>query len=91
MRKPSTNNKLPGVGYTAVTMSAKDNRVKELRKASKVAGAESRKKAKAAKLHSKSARIRLQVNKYERKIVRLQRKIADTERKALVLSGHAKR
>jgi hypothetical protein len=71
MRSSPTNNKLAGRDYTPATMSAKDNSVKELKKASKSAGAEAKRRAKATKLRSKTARIRLQVNKYERKIVRL--------------------
>jgi len=91
VRNRPTNNKLAGVDYTPVIMNTKDNSVKELKKASKSASAEAKRRAKAAKVRSKTARLRLQVNKYESKIVRLQRKIADLERKALVLSGHAKR
>ena len=86
-----TNNKLAGVDYILVKMSAKDSSVKELKKANKSAGADAKKRAKVAKLRTKTARIRLQVNKYERKIVKLQHKIADMERKALVISGHARR
>jgi len=93
-RKPTANRQVINQQErisTIANMCAKDNSVKELKKASKSAGSEAKRHAKAAKVRSKTAKLRLQVNKYERKIVKLQRKIADLERKALVLSGHARK
>ena len=83
-------NKSPKDDRAAVTMNPQ-NTEKEMKKANTVAGADAKRRAKAAKLRTKAAKIRMQVNRYERKIVALHRKIADIERKALILSGHAKR
>jgi len=75
---------------TVLNMATRDIAKKELKTAMS-AGADAKKKAKAAKLRAKAARIRLQVDRYERKIRELHRKIADLERRAGILSGTNRR